>query len=304
MGVCQLAYVGLGVADIDPWLPLLSDVLGMEVDTDGRTADGGGERLLCRYDHHAARLLLHRDTSDDVAFLGWQVDTPSDLDTLGDTIAATGIDVNQGSAEESKIRRVRNMVWFIDPEGLRTELCYGPLVDSNPLTPGRPHHGFVADHLGAGHVVLTALDRDRTSDFYRDALGFRLSDYGRGRLAFLRCNARHHSVALMPASMSDTPKRLVHLMLQVQSLDDVGIAFDRCLDDGVPLVTTIGKHTNDRSVSFYLQTPAGFEIEYGWGSVEVDERVWEAATYTTSAVWGHHRVDALTDALQNRKTRW
>jgi biphenyl-2,3-diol 1,2-dioxygenase len=43
-------------------------------------------------------------------------------------------------------------------------------------------------------------------------------------LTFLHCNPRHHTLALVPASM---PKRLNHFMLQVDSMDDVGLAHDR-----------------------------------------------------------------------------
>ena len=28
---------------------------------------------------------------------------------------------------------------------------------------------------------------------------------------------------------------------------------------------TLGTHTNDRMTSFYVRTPSGFEIEYGFG---------------------------------------
>ncbi|MDE1675480.1 VOC family protein [Nocardia gipuzkoensis] len=298
MGICQLGYIGLGAKNPDLWKELLVGVLGMQSST------SDGDVLRFRYDDHDTRLLVHPDPADDLIYLGWQVHSPFDLDVLADTVVAAGIDVNEGSAADTDRRRVRRLVWFTDPDGLRTELFYGPLIRSDPVIPGRPHHGIVAGNLGAGHVVRSVQDQDRTVRFYCEKLGFRLSDYGRGRLAFLGCNARHHSMALMSASISGTSKGIIHFMIQAKELDDVGIAFDLCLDGGIPLVSTIGKHANDRSVSFYLVSPAGFEIEYGWNSIEVDESTWESGLYASGVVWGQHPPGELAERLKNRKRRW
>ena len=35
----------------------------------------------------------------------------------------------------------------------------------------------------------------------------------------------------------------------------------------VPVTATLGRHTNDRMVSFYVRTPAGFEVEFGFGAI-------------------------------------
>ena len=43
-------------------------------------------------------------------------------------------------------------------------------------------------------------------------------------------------------------------MFEVNSLDDVGSTLDVCLERGIR-VSTLGMHTNDRMISFYLQTP-------------------------------------------------
>jgi len=40
-------------------------------------------------------------------------------------------------------------------------------------------------------------------------------------------------------------------------------------------------------VSFYLRTPSGFNVEYGWGAREVDDSTWQVQVHTAGSIWGH-----------------
>ena len=145
-----------------------------------------------------------------------------------------------------------------------------------------------SDYAG-GYVFLAAARR-----FYRDVLGFRLSDIIRMRvsaqvsfdLEFFHCNRRHHSLALMPVPM---PRRLHHFMIQAPTLDAVGFAMERAQAAGAPITATLGRHTNDHMVSFYARTPAGFEVEFGYGALEVDDATWRVSRHDKPSRWGHKR---------------
>jgi hypothetical protein len=76
-------------------------------------------------------------------------------------------------------------------------------------------------------------------------------------------------------------------MVELGSLDDVGRAYDRCLDTGVPIVQTLGRHPNDRMFSFYARTPSGFAVEVGWGGLTVADPSWRVAVYGELSEWGH-----------------
>ena len=71
--------------------------------------------------------------------------------------------------------------------------------------------------LRLGHVLLTVADTQRTHDFYTGVLSFRLSAWvyvnDDIHLGFLRCNARHHSLAFGPCAPGKAP-HLQHIMLQ------------------------------------------------------------------------------------------
>jgi 3,4-dihydroxy-9,10-secoandrosta-1,3,5(10)-triene-9,17-dione 4,5-dioxygenase len=79
----------------------------------------------------------------------------------------------------------------------------------------------------------------------------------------------------------------VHLMIEVATLDDVGRALDRCHRRGAPVSSTLGRHANDLMVSFYVQTPGGFDIEYGTDGRRVDDSTWVSRESTTVSLWGH-----------------
>lgn len=80
-------------------------------------------------------------------------------------------------------------------------------------------------------------------------------------------------------------KKMHHLMIETTNLDDVGLAYDRCVEDDA-VILTLGRHTNDHMVSFYGATPSGFAVEFGWGS-RVVEPGWSVVRYDAISIWGH-----------------
>lgn len=84
-------------------------------------------------------------------------------------------------------------------------------------------------------------------------------------------------------------------MLELKSIDDVGSGLDRCEDHGIEITSRLGRHTNDLSISFYMRTPSGFRVEYGWDSKTVDnEDAWPVRDYDRSSVWGHRPPVKMT----------
>jgi biphenyl-2,3-diol 1,2-dioxygenase len=186
------------------------------------------------------------------------------------------------------------MIKFADPSGIPSEIFYGPLVIfDKPFQSPRPISGFETGDRGLGHFVVSVDDFDRSLHFYRDVLGMRISDFVnlspapnlKIKVAFFHCNPRHHTIAF--AQMPGMSRRLHHFMLQLHSLNDVGTTYDLCQAQQVPIVMKLGKHTNDHMVSFYLRTPSGFNVEYGWGAREVDDATWQVQVHTAGSIWGH-----------------
>jgi catechol 2,3-dioxygenase-like lactoylglutathione lyase family enzyme len=130
---------------------------------------------------------------------------------------------------------------------------------------------------------------DRLMAFYRDTLGFRLTDYYSQPFVarFLHLNPRHHSLAFI-----QTGKNAVHhLMMELFSFDDVGQGYDIALGEAGRVATTLGRHTSDFITSFYSWTPSAFMVEYGWGARSIDVDTWQAYERKEGpSMWGHDRA--------------
>ena len=158
-----------------------------------------------------------------------------------------------------------------------------------PFRPGRPISGFRTGPLGMGHAVLNVEDVEPLLPFYRDLLGFRVSDYGLKpyKLYFFHINGRHHSFAMVGSGK----RGLHHFMVELCALDDVGQGYDLAqLEDG-RVAYTLGRHTNDHMTSFYTHSPSGFFVEYGWAGLVIDPATWKAhETHDGPSLWGHERL--------------
>lgn len=287
MSATQLGYLGLAVSNLDQWEEFAREILGLEVSE--RLSDG---TIYLRMDEQHHRFIVHPDGKDDVAYVGWQVPGAAALEELRDKLEGIGVECEQATADEREHRKVVDFIKFEDPNGLRLEAFYGLLLDlDHPFKSPRPIGRFKTGEYGLGHIVLRAKDLETTTRFYTDVLGFRISDYidmQRGehqmRLVFFHCNPRHHSLAF---SQFPSPRVLSHVMLELESLDDVGITQDLCVDKGVPIVRPLGKHSNDLMISFYVESPAGFQVEYGYGGRLVDDSTWVVQYHKRSSIWGH-----------------
>jgi 2,3-dihydroxybiphenyl 1,2-dioxygenase len=280
MNIRALSYAAIEVSDLGAWERFATEFLGMPSSS---PAEG---RLRLRMDERAYRFDLREGPEDRLTALGWEVSTRVDLVSAVNELRAAGVEVVAGTPEEAKERGVVEFAAFHDPAGARNELFYGQEADFRPLVLTRPMEGYLTGELGMGHAVLGVTDYQACVDFYVGTLGFRVSDTFKGFIAFLHCNPRHHSIAIVG---TDKPG-LRHIMLETRSIDDVGLAMDIAHKNGY-LTRTLGRHTNDKAVSFYVETPSGWEIEYGWSGLQVDEEVWIVRQLVgPTSLWGHDPI--------------
>ena len=289
----SLSYVGFTSPNAAVWQSFGPDVLGLEI---ARTEPDGTVRL--RVDDAVHRISIHPGKTEDLSYLGWSVAGPAALDSLGETLRKAGFDTHAADANLLEERQVAELIWFEDPFGFRHEVAWGLLSKPSSFKPGRPLSGFVTGSGGLGHLVLILPDLARAEAFYSRVLGFRLSDrveIGRS-LRFFHCNPRHHTLAIAHAPGM---VGIHHLMLEVASLDDVGTALDLCIARDIPITRSLGKHTNDLMTSFYMRSPSGFEIEYGWGGRLIDdEENWTVGSYDAVSIWGHrHPAEPAAPAI-------
>jgi 3,4-dihydroxy-9,10-secoandrosta-1,3,5(10)-triene-9,17-dione 4,5-dioxygenase len=296
----SLGYIRVQTNDIDRWRTFAFDVLGF--------AEGSGpddSALYLRMDERTWRIVVVPGHVDEVVTIGWEVRDRPALLRIQDRLEAAGVGVEPLSVDEADARRVEAAITFADPTGATTEVFYGPALDHSPVvTPFGAR--FVTGAQGMGHVVLPSTDPTAAFDFYTDVLGF-LSrgawrvpappQYGPVRIRFLGVNERHHSLAICPSTRGGAPG-LIHIMVEVDTLDAVGEALDRVAKDGFTLSSTLGRHTNDKMVSFYVRAPGGWDIELGTDGMRVDETYYTAEEITADSYWGHQWTGELPVAMR------
>lgn len=287
--VSQLGYLGLNVSDLAGWERFATELLGLQV------IDNTARGFFMRMDEYHHRFIVQQGSADDVAFIGWEVADQTALEELNAQLKNDGVETTPGSAEEARMRGVLEFVKFKDPSGIPSEAYFGPLMNfREPFKSPRPLSGFETGTMGLGHIVIRVDDSKRSLHFYRDVLGMRISDFVElpkghrlGRelsITFMHCNPRHHSVAFGEIPV---PKRLLHFMLQARTLDDVCSTLYVAQDRGIPISSSLGRHTNDHMVSFYMRSPSGFEVEYGFGARTVDDATWKVQQHYSGSMWGH-----------------
>ncbi|WP_322858176.1 biphenyl-2,3-diol 1,2-dioxygenase [Mycobacterium europaeum] len=296
----SLGYITISTSDIDRWRHFAFGVLGF---AEGKGPDPGA--LYLRMDERAARLIVVPGETDRVLTVGWEVRDRPALQRVQVSLDRAGVAYKQLSTEEAEARRVEEVITFEDPAGTTLEVFHGAVLDHSPVvTPFGAR--FVTGDQGLGHVVVPAMDPNGPFDFYTEVLGFRSrgafrvplpKQYGPVRVRFLGINERHHSLAIVPAAHQRDP-RLVHIMVEVDSLDAVGQALDRVNAEGFQLSSTLGRHTNDKMVSFYVRAPGDWDIEFGTDGMRVDETYYTAEEITADSYWGHQWIGEMPAAMR------
>ncbi|GCD96010.1 VOC family protein [Embleya hyalina] len=281
-----LGYVGFTSARLEDWRIFGTGILGLQ---DVSATDAAETELRLRMDERSWRIAVAAGAEEGLAYLGWETASHDALAALVDRLTGHGLDVVEEPPRLARHRGVAKLYSSHDPDGNRMEFYWGPTADPDPFhSPAGVE--FVAGPLGVGHIVLRTVEFDACNEFYRNVLGFGLSDYliAPPRLInFLHVNERHHSLALIqgdPAAPS-----VSHLMLEPTHVDMVGRALDRVYASGAKPVVGLGRHVNDRMISSYLETPSGFRLEYGAGGRLIDPATHVSTNHTGDKVWGHQR---------------
>ncbi len=287
----SMGYARVASTDLEQWKHFAGKILGL---AEGRGPNA--DNLYYRIDEVSARLVVFPAQVDQLSCVGWELADHPALQAAREHLSKVGVEYEEGTEEELAERRVQEMVRFTDPFDNVFELFHGITYESRPVvTPYAAN--FVTGDQGMGHVVIPVTDDVEALRFYTDVLGFRLRDsmsmpgefVGKEPgtkvwLRFLGVNPRHHSLAFLPMP---NPSKCVHIMLEVDKLDDVGRALERVRKHKAPLSATLGRHMNDQMVSFYVRSPGGFDVEFGTEGLQVDDARWVARESTAVSYWGH-----------------
>lgn len=283
-----LAYFVTEIEQLEQWQRYAEDVLGM------MTAPAPGGGLYVKMDERPFRILVREGAQARYYASGWEVANEAAFKDALVTLEKAGVGFELADAEVCRQRGMQAIALVTDPSGNRHELGWGHLSDCQPFVSPQGVPRFVTGDMGMGHTVLPSPNFDASVAFFRDVLGFGLSDIFNFRpdpngpairIHFLHCNnVRHHSLAIAEYPV---PSGCVHVMVEVDSMTEVGRAHDRMTARQVPISATLGQHLNDRMTSFYMKTPSGFDLEFGCGGLQVDWERHSPFEFTRVSIWGH-----------------
>jgi 2,3-dihydroxybiphenyl 1,2-dioxygenase len=288
----ELAYVGIEVPDPATLTPFFGEVVGL---VSGEATDDGA--LTWRNDDKVHRVVVRNGPANDAVFLGFEAVDGDAFDTVAARLARSGHNVTEGSDDDRRDRRVKRLVRVSTPWGLPVEVVLAledaPTTFVSPRMPG----GYFTEGVGVGHAVFATTAFDASHAFLVDGLGLAQSDWLEMEIApgielevrFYHCNERHHSIALAKAPF-DMPQKLHHIMFETNERDDVGAAFDRVWATDLAIANGLGRHDNDGMFSFYVVSPAGFQVEIGHGARVISDPWTDNRRYDRISRWGHQPV--------------
>jgi len=285
MTIRALGYVGISTSQLDDWATYATKLLGLQVSRESKIS------LSLRADKWTQRLFIEADGGSSISVIGWEVEDAKSLEDLAKKLDSVNHPYARGTRALAEQRYVKDLIVLHDPGGNRLEIFWGALNTAEPFRSGRAISGFRTGPTGLGHVVMQSTKAFEVIPFYRDVLGFGVTDFYDEpvQAAFFHVNVghsavRHHSFAVAGGERDATH----HLLLEMLSLDDVGQGLDLALLEEGRLAATLGRHTGCYTTSFYTKTPSGFLIETGWGHRLIDSRKWKAVERLTGpSLWGH-----------------
>ena len=171
------------------------------------------------------------------------------------------------------------------------EVRSGATWDHNEFRPvSQLVSGFRTGEFGMGHAVMHYTDYSAAVRFYTDLLGLEVSDYivwGDAGATFFHVNGRHHSLAVMNECFGIQGGTFNRSMVEVNTIDDVGRAYDAVKAKKIPITMDFGRHTHDAMTSFYVRKPSGWQLEIGTNGILVEDAEWEVKTWQATVRWGH-----------------
>jgi 2,3-dihydroxybiphenyl 1,2-dioxygenase len=288
----ELAYVGIEVPDPDSLTSFFGEVVGLVA---GEALDGGARTW--RNDDKAQRIIVQPGTTNDATFVGFEARDEGSFDSVVDRLRDAGRDVAEGAPADLTERRVQRLARVSSPFGVAVEVVLGLADAATPFASPSMPNGFLTDGVGFGHVVFATTAFDETHAFLVDGLGLAQSDWLEMEIAagielevhFYHCNERHHTVAIAKAPF-ELPQKLHHVMFETNDRNDVGAAFDRAWATDLAIPNGLGKHDNDGMFSFYVASPAGFQVEVGHGARVITDDWDDNRRYDRISAWGHQRL--------------
>ncbi|MCU6453109.1 VOC family protein [Sphingomonas sp. A2-49] len=289
MDIVGISYLGFESATIAQWRDYGPDVLAFST---AASPEDDAESLYFKLDDRRHRLAFHPGPIDRLAYIGWEARGRMEFLAAIAKFEAEGIAVERGDAALAARRGVRELIRFKDPVGFQHELFYGQKYTPGSFLPPRPHAGFNTAERGICHlVVITPEYTDELEHFLTQVMGFSWygSGAGKGRTGFFRAKLNDKTSHDIAYGHGPGMRGIQHIGLYVNTVNDVGKTYDIVKERQIPMMFTLGQHTQDPHLSFYHYSPSGFAVETIYEVEPWHPEMFELNPEKLSS-WGHQLV--------------
>jgi len=185
----KLRYVRLGVEDPAVVGHFATRILGLQ-----RIDAPEGLQMFRSDSRDHTLALFQREGGPGDQTLALEVRSSAALDDLCDRLAASGYQVERGSAEECAARRCRGLAWFTIRDAVRIELVLRP-QDSGWRYFGSRDAG-ITEFFG---VAFASTDVEADTALWTEIFGGKIADYV-GDAVYVALDDEHHRIAIHPSN--------------------------------------------------------------------------------------------------------
>jgi catechol 2,3-dioxygenase-like lactoylglutathione lyase family enzyme len=265
--ITHLRHVDLAVPDFATQRHFYEEIWGLTP-----VADDQGIVFLAAVgspEQYIVRLREAKEKRVDLIALG--AASTADVGTLAERLADAGVTL-VGDPAKLDTPGGGYGFRFFDTDGRTVEISAD--VAAREYREVEPHEALP---VRLSHVVLNSPAPEAAVAFYEDQLGFSVSDVlaaptGDSIMSFMRCNPRHHSVAIARSGHA----ALHHVSFELRGIDEFMRATGRALRAGTTLMWGPGRHLAGDNTFSYFVDPSANVMEYTTELEEVDESTWEA----------------------------
>lgn len=249
----KLGHVGLNVTNVERSREFYENHVGLAF-----SGEHDGVAYL-RCSSQFQDISLHPAREPGLRHVGWEMESEAELDALPDLFSRHGIAHRALTADECAALHLGRGIKAIDPATGLANHFYDMCCEFG----GEPYVPTHTRIQRLGHILVQTPEVAAAMHFYRDVLGFAISDSFGEISTFMRCfpNPFHHSFGI---GRSERHK-FNHINFMVSEVDDIGKALWRCQAANIPVVHGPGRHPPSGSMFLYFLDPDGLTVEYSFG---------------------------------------
>lgn len=300
--IAHLAHVELYTPKLDESTRFFTDIMGMSV------SEIKGDSVYLRayddYEHHTLKLTAHKHAG--MKHFAWRARSEQALMRRVKAIEATGLGIGwiDGDAGHGPAYT------FQSPDGHLVEIYF----ETNKYKPGISDRSALKNTAskfpGRGinvrridHLNLLTKDVSAFRDFQLQALGGLLTetivfDNGDAKAAWFAVNSKSYDLAIT-ADHTGLHGRFHHLTFATNSREEVLIAADICLENGIFIETGPHKHAVQQTFFLYVYEPGGNRIEVANATSRLildpnyETVVWTQEERLKGQAWGLKTVESF-----------